>query len=172
MYSLLNQHIDPLLNSITRYGGLDQYKYLIDTFRSTDTTRDDQFQRTFRSYWRMGAARLGDSFCKKYFECLEELKALEGADVRQIAIRLYDAESNSRGDHKLHFSFSTKMVHMLHPDRPVYDSLVAQFYFLGEGGSTFEERLKNRLDSYHFLVNEYSRVVRKGVLRLSWPRAL
>jgi hypothetical protein len=164
MYSALNRHVDPLLNSIARDGGLDQYRYLIDTFRTTDITRNDQFQRTYRSYWQMGAARLSDDFCKAYFDCLEEAKSVERPDVRPLAVRLYSIASNSKGDRKLHFSFSTKMVHMLFPDRPVYDSLVAQFYFLREDGSTFDEKLKNRLESYNFLVDEYCRVLSEGLL--------
>jgi hypothetical protein len=136
----------------------------MDTFRRTDTTRDEQFQHTYRSYWQMGAARLGDEFCRAYFGHLEELKAFERADVGRIAVRLYNVPSNSKGERKLHFSFSTKMVHMLQPDTPVYDSLVAQFYFLSEDGTTFDEKLKTRLGSYQFLVAEYRRVLNEGLL--------
>ena len=164
MYSALNHHIGPLLTSIANAGGLDQYKYLIDAFRRTDTTKDEQFQRVYRSYWQMGAARLSDGFCNAYFGLLEELKAFDRTDVDSVAIRLFNIASNSKGKRKLHFSFSTKMVHMLQPDAPVYDSLVAQFYFLAEEGSTFDERLRNRLDSYRFLVNEYRRVLNEGLL--------
>lgn len=164
MYSVLNRQIEGLLASIATHGGLDQYKYLMETFRRTDTTRDDRFQRTYRSYWQMGAARMGDEFCKAYFGHLEGLKAFERADVGNIALRLYDVPSNSKGARRLHFSFSTKMVHMLQPDAPVYDSLVAQFYFLSENGTTFDERLKNRLESYQFLIAEYRRVLKEGLL--------
>jgi hypothetical protein len=41
---------------------------------------------------------------------------------------------------------------------------VAQFYFLREDGSSFDEKLKNRLDSYQFLVAEYERVLSGGLL--------
>ena len=164
MYSILNRHIEPLLDSIAREGGLDQYKYLIGTIRHTDTRRDERFQRTYRSYWQMGAARLGDDFCRDYFGHLEELKTSDRADLRQIAERLYEVAANKKGERKLHFSFSTKMMHMLRPDTPVYDGLVAQFYFLAEDGKTFDEMLKNRLEAYEFLVAEYQRVLNGGLL--------
>lgn len=164
MYSVLNRHVEPLLASIENDGGLDQYKYLMDSSRRTDTSRDDQFQRAFRSYWQMGAARLSDEFCKAYFGHLEELKAFEHPDVGRIAVCLYNVASNSKGERKLHFSFSTKMLHMLQPDAPVYDSLVAQFYFLSENGSTFDEKLKSRLESYMFLIAEYERVLNDDLL--------
>jgi hypothetical protein len=135
----------------------------MDAFRRTNTTRDIQFQRTYRSYWQMGAARLGDEFCEAYFAHLEELK-VRGPDVGRIAVRLYNVASNRKGERKLHFSFS---VHMLQPDTPVYDSLVAQFYFLSEDGTTFDEKLKSRLASYEFLVAEYRRVLKEGLLAAS-----
>ena len=78
MYSALNRHTGPLLTSIAKDAGLDQYKYLIDTFRHTNTTRDEQFQQVYRSYWQMGAARLSDGFCSAYFGLLEELNVRPG----------------------------------------------------------------------------------------------
>src|SRR5260370_24738995 len=115
----------------------------------------------------MGAARLGDEFCKAYFEHLEELKALGRADVGRIAIRIYGVGLNKKGGRKLHLSFSTKMAHMLQPDMPVYDSLVAQFFFLPEYGATFDEKLRNRLESYQFLIAEYQRILREDILERS-----
>jgi len=164
MYSLLNRHLDALLASIEQYGGIAEYKYLIKEFRNTNVSRDDKFQRIYRSYWQMGAARLCDSFCKTYFEYLEELKAFDSVEVQRIALRLYGVPANSRGERKLHFSFSTKMAHMLQPNWPVYDSLVARFYFLPEEKGTFDEKLERLLSSYGFLVAEYERVIREGLL--------
>src|SRR3954469_8368709 len=82
---------------------------------------------------------------------MQALKAFDLADVGRIAVRLYGVPTNSRGNRKLHFSFSTKMVHMLQPDQPVYDRLVTQFYFLTESGTTFDDKLNSRLGSYQFL---------------------
>jgi hypothetical protein len=56
------------------------------------------------------------------------------------------------------------MAHMLQPNWPVYDSLVAKFYFLPEAKGTFDEKLKSLLSSYGFLVAEYERVLREGML--------
>lgn len=164
VYQLLNRNIDALLASIAKDGGIPDYKYLIKEFRNTDVSRDDKFQRIYRAYWQMGAARLCDSFCKTYFEYLEELKAFDKVDVQTIAVRLYNVPANARGDRKLHFAFSTKMAHMLQPNRPVYDSLVARFYFLPEEEKTFDDKLKNLLSSYNFLIAEYERVTREGFL--------
>lgn len=165
MYSLINHHIQPLLAEIALNGGLDEYKYLADRLRQTNTAHDSDFQKIYRSYWSMGPARLSPAFCTEYFNHLEELKGGSSPDLTAIARRLYSLPSNLQGTQKLHFSFSTKMAHMLEPERPVYDSLVAQFFFLSERGDTFEQRLANRLESYEFIVREYGRVQKEGLLR-------
>jgi hypothetical protein len=94
----------------------------------------------------------------------EELKASDAVDVRTISVRLYNLPANSRGERKLHFSFSTKMAHMLRPSWPVYDSLVARFYFLPEAEGGFDEKLSALMTSYAFLRGEYQRVSREGLL--------
>lgn len=164
MYSLIKRNIDPLLDQIARDASLDTYRYLLDGVRNTATIRDEVFQSKYRSYWQMGAARLSPDFCKAYFEYLGELKTTGLVDVEGIARRLHDVPANSKRELKLHFSFSTKMAHMLKPDLPVYDGLVAQFFFLPGGGSAFEAKLQTRLRSYTFLIAEYRRVLNEGLL--------
>jgi hypothetical protein len=45
MYSLLNRHLDSLLTSIEKDGGITEYKYLIRKLRSTNVNNDTEFQR-------------------------------------------------------------------------------------------------------------------------------
>jgi hypothetical protein len=54
---------------------------------------------------------------------------------------------------------------MLQSELPVYDSIVAKFYFLPEGEGAFDEKLSGLLDSYRFLKAEHERVRRDGLLR-------
>jgi hypothetical protein len=164
VYSFIDRNIGPLLDKIASDAGLDTYKYLLEGVRNTAIIRGELFQSRYRSYWQMGAARLAPDFCKAYFECLEELKTAGAADIERIARRLYDVPANSKGEHKLHFSFSTKMAHMLQPALPVYDRFVAQFFFLPDGGGTFDAKLRSRLASYNFLMAEYRRVLKEELL--------
>ena len=41
------------------------------------------------------------------------------------------------------------------------------FYFLPERGATFDDRLKNRMESYRFLIEEYRRVLTGELLATS-----
>ena len=163
MYSLINNNLVTLLPSIAKFGGVDDYIYLIGAVRNTNVTTDREFQGRYRSYWRLNGAGLGNEFCDKYFEHLETLKRAGDPNLKTIAQRLNQIPCN--GKYKLHFSFSTKLAHMLKPDLPVYDSQVRQFYFLphSETGS-FETKLAERLRSYRFLIGEYARVIEQGLL--------
>jgi len=71
---------------------------------------------------------------------------------------------NYRGG--LQFSFATKLAHMVDPRLPVYDSLVAAFYFHvpRSGASQLETRLRDLLSFYKFLRVEYARVLGDGLL--------
>jgi hypothetical protein len=165
MYSLINHNLKTLLRSIERYGGVDDYAYLIGAVRNTVVSTDARFQKTYRSYWRMYGAGLSENFCRQYFEYLEELKSIPKPDLETIAVRLYQIPANALNKPKLHFSFSTKLVHMLDPNRPVYDSQVARFYFLPNNDSwKFDVKLAQRLKSYEFLIREYARIIEHGVL--------
>ena len=55
---------------------------------------------------------------------------------------------------------------MLRPHLPVYDSMLASFFFLpsGTAGELTEAKLVRLSAAYRFLVSEYSRVRRKGLL--------
>ena len=64
MYSLLNRHLDALLASIEEYGGVTDYKYLITAFRNTNVSRDDKFQRIYRSYCRWEMLGYASPFAK------------------------------------------------------------------------------------------------------------
>jgi hypothetical protein len=43
-YSLLNRHVDALLASIEKNGGITGYNYLIKGIRNTNVILDDKFQ--------------------------------------------------------------------------------------------------------------------------------
>ena len=120
MYSLINHNLEMLLRSIERYGGVDDYAYLVGAVRNTVVSADVRFQKTYRSYWRMYGAGLSDDFCRQYFEYLEELKSTPKLDLKTIAVRLYQIPANALNKPRLHFSFSTKLAHMLDPKTPVF----------------------------------------------------
>ena len=47
---------------------------------------------------------------------------------------IYKIPTNKSGRQSLQISFATKLLHMVNPTTPIYDSMVAAFYFFDEPG--------------------------------------
>jgi hypothetical protein len=167
VYHLINRHIEQLLDSINRAREIRPYKQLVGQLRRVNVATDTEFQRLYRRYWAMNAARLSTDFCAEYFSLLERLKDGPVPSVERVARLLYDVPTRADGQQTLQFAFASKMVHMLNHQLPVYDSRVARFYFLPQRpqGAPFEERLQHLLRSYEFLITEHRRVLDNGILK-------
>jgi hypothetical protein len=167
MYDLINRHVARLLDSIKREGDIDPYVWMIQCLPNVDVSRDVKFQGVYRRYWQLNPARLSPDFCTAYFSLLEQSKhAPDRTTVEAVARALLRIPTHSNGRESLQFSFASKLVHMVRPRLPVYDSMVESFFFLPSSDTqkTVEDKLKNLLQSYSFLVDEYDRVLRNELL--------
>ena len=115
----------------------------------------------------MNAARLSDDFCSAYFNLLN--RANREISVEEIINALYFIQSNAKGIHAVHFSFATKLIHTLDNNLPIYDRMVATFYFLPDikQNWTKEKKIEVYLNSYKFLKSEYERVIDNNLLEIS-----
>ena len=164
MYRLINQNAAATIKALDRIGDLNEYLRLrAELVSDRDVTSSAPFQRSYRRYWRMNAARLPDSFYSRYFKVLAQCQGRRHADVATVARTISDAEGENHG---LQFSFATKLAHMVDPHVPVFDSFVANFYFFAVPSSSrpFEDRLASLLEFHAFLSREYARVIRLRLL--------
>jgi hypothetical protein len=169
MYNLLNANIDWLCSKVDRNGDIGEYVWLAEALQKVDVSSDRAFQRRYRNYWRMNAAHLGEEFIQFYFSHFEGLKQQSEIRVEEVAQILVEKPTHGDGRHSLQFSFASKMVHMLRPHLPVYDSMVEAFFFL-PGGTQKEDvshKAARLLGSYAFLTAEYERVLREKLLALA-----
>lgn len=167
MYTLINRHIGELLQRINWDRDVLPYVTLMADVERADIADSQDFRRRYRAYWEMNQARLCDEFYNAYFGLLAHLRtgSLVNVEVEAVARALLKVPAHNNGRHALQFSFASKMVHMLRPNRPIYDNMVKRFYFLPEHGNReVNERLRGLLRSYEFLVGEYQRILGEGLL--------
>ncbi len=108
MYSLINQHIDQLLDVIDSERDIQPYSWLVQNLNDTNVATDPEYQQVYRQYWRLNAARLSEGFRQSYFDLLEELKQEQiTADVETVSRRLLEVPTHNDGRHALQFSFGT-----------------------------------------------------------------
>ena len=171
MYSLINQHVEPLLDGLSKGTPstpphFEEYCWLFERLQQGDVTTDTDFQRRYKAFWSMNVARLDKSYLAEHFRFLEQHKLERPApSVEAVARHLYAFPTGTDGRKTLQFSFASKLVHMISPAMPVYDRMVEHFYFLPNGSETGLDRLGKLMKSYDFLVGEHRRIIGANLLQ-------
>jgi hypothetical protein len=162
MYHLINENAALVIDSIDQKH-IESYDYLMANLGSCHT---EDYQKRFKYFWKINLARANKEFVDFYFEMLQELYQGADFDVEHIASELYRIPLNNSGRNTLQFSFSTKMLHMVNPNLPIYDSMVRDFYFFKEPNSklSIDIRLEQVVGFYDFLKAEYSRILKEALL--------
>jgi hypothetical protein len=156
LYQEINDTAQAVVRRIPE-GHVTEYEWLLEHI---ELAGQAGYQRRFRDYWRMNAARLGREFYEMYFAKLAEALGVE----IELGSLVRDLRASAKG--RLQCSFATKLLHTANPELPIYDSLVAGFYgFEPAGNGLPEEKLRRLLEFYAFLKAEQVRVVEGGLLR-------
>lgn len=161
MYSLIREHSDYIIRDIGKKH-VDEYDWLMSNLRLLDVSRDSLFKEKYKQFWAMNAARLSDDFVSAYFEYLEKNKDNRTIGIRKVCDYLWYELPTEKS---LQFSFTTKLVHMINPNMPIYDGMIKDFYFLPDiSYKDYEKRIINLLTLYSFLKDEQRRIIEQGLL--------
>ncbi len=128
MYELINRNAGLIVESVGN-AFITEYDWLMDQLSQRNVATDEEYQRRYKNFWAMNAARLSPDFYDTYFRLLQNANTRGRVDLIQVCHDLYEVPSHDRR-HTLQFSFATKLVHMVLRQRPIYDSLVRDFYYL------------------------------------------
>jgi hypothetical protein len=176
MYRLINENIDLILGRPLLARDVKDYIRLMQMFREADVSVDESFHFAYRQYWKMNAARLDNGFYSHYFSMMQRLRSNGTVSVDSVSEELY----RHRPQKGIQFSFASKLVHMIDPHKPIFDSFVATFYFFtpptkptrkhDEPEAAYIKRdLEKRVPAlrgfYDFLEREFTRILGDGLLR-------
>ena len=100
--------------------GMKKYKKIMDTLHWTDVSADREFQRTFNSFFVMLSRK--SEYYDSFYSLLEQKKGT-GVSFEETLERLKEAEG------QLEISFSSKLIHIINPKRPIWDKNVALQHF-------------------------------------------
>jgi hypothetical protein len=127
MYDLINAHTAVILQYSKLQSDVRDYDWLV---QNLPQVAGAQFKAKYKVYWRMNVARLSPAYYNVYFQSLQSAR-LNPPTLTAVAANLYTTPTNAKG-RSLQFSFATKLLHMVNPKTPIYDSEVAAFYFFEE----------------------------------------
>lgn len=156
-------------NAGTILTGLDEsiavYNFLQARFQQKeDVTKDLLFQFVFRSFYRLDNAGLGPKFKTKYFELMEKFRDSSPFDFASVLYPLYHIKT-LRNKKSFQFSFATKMLSTINPQRPVYDREVARMFGYSQlPGGEFADKLKIYSDRYQNIEDSYRQILSDNLL--------
>ena len=125
--------------------GFNKYKQIMERVRNTDVSSDEDFQRTFNSYYRI---RRNEEWQTVYYDLFETIKDSQPS-FEQIIRTLYKNTGN------IEASFSSKMLATINSDMPIWDRYVVNNLCLKVKGKTKEEQLSCTVDLYDQMVRRY-----------------
>ena len=141
--SYISEHSNRIIQNIS-IESINIYEYLCKEYCKSDISKNSIFQFVFRSYYGLDNAGLSYEFKETYFELLEESKTIQ-VDFKNIAERLHKIKNIKQKD-SLQISFTSKLVHTVQNDFPIYDSKVANLLGFSYIPATIE--VSKRIDGY------------------------
>ncbi len=164
MYSIINQYSELIIKSFDYNKDIQPYHYLKYKYEKKEI--DNKFKSYYINYYRLSSARLSEKFLDGYFNFLISNYKNQQITIKEILDYLAEIECNKNRDKKLHFSFASKLLHTINDVKPIYDSMIAQFYFLPEIKSEWSKEKKKETfeKNYNFIEIEYERIITNNLM--------
>lgn len=123
--------------------GMKKYKRIMDSLYWTDVSIDKDFQRAFNDFFVMRSRK--SEYYDRFYSFLEQKKD-KGVTFEETLDYLKESEG------ALELSFSSKLIHVINPNRPIWDKIVAENHFkmkLPSYGGDTSDRQRGIIRLYH-----------------------
>ncbi|MFA6533935.1 MAG: hypothetical protein WCT37_02050 [Patescibacteria group bacterium] len=122
------------------------YLFLKDEYTKQNILNNFVFQFVFRSFYRMDSAGLSDEIKSCYFKLL----ANKQTKLEIILSELYKIPT-LKNKKTIQFSFSTKLLHTIDNNLPIFDSEVGKIFNLKVSGKNEDEKIASCIKIYDTL---------------------
>lgn len=99
--------------------GIERYQFIMEKVRQIDVSSDEGFQKTYENFYTLG--RYPKEFRRNYFAYMERGKGAKPSFEETLSYFLKYGT--------LEVSFSSKLVHTLDPEQPIWDRNVTDKHF-------------------------------------------
>lgn len=127
---------------------------------------DAEYQETYRKFFGIGGVGMNKAFVQRYFEILNEVKAEDELDLRNIALSLMK-DQNRRKLSLSQFSAVSKMANLIDQRYSVYDSHVSELFDFDKPTSPKmdnRERLNIYLGQHQQQVDVFQEMLNEGLI--------
>lgn len=169
IYSLsetINHNAESIIENLSKES-VAVYVFLYNEFLKGDVTINTVFQFVYRSFYRLDNAGLTPEFKTAYFELMQQFRNETSISPVEIVDKLYSFKRR-KGDHSIQFSFTTKLINMIDPTYPIYDSEVARvFQFSTYHLKDNAKKIARYLDQQNTIVQTYNKIIEENLLAQS-----
>ncbi len=128
---------------IAKGWGVDTYKDLMqDIQKGGNIVQNTEFQRKFNGFYKV---RRGEDWREKFYGLFEKFRRDENVDFPKIVTALQE-KTKQLETSQLETSFSSKMLHTLKPDMPIWDENVRKFFKLKEPEGDIDRAIRYYAD--------------------------
>lgn len=141
----LEKVVNDILNKAVFEQKLADYTYLIDKLYVKPVVTNEEYKRTYRSFFEFKRG-ISKEKKEKYFSYLDEVKSYKTINIEH-ARKIYEHVCLITGRQEV--SFASKLIHVVDNDYPIWDKLVAKnhFCFNSDGWQGYE-KYKKEFDKY------------------------
>lgn len=131
----------------------ERYAYLVQHLKTTDVSANAAFQKKFNGLYRVRFRPL--AWKGVYYEWMEKMKTNLNPSFEETMNHLYQQTG------KIEPSFSSKLVAIINPDAPVYDSVVASNLGLNAPRQYLpdQERIQAFAELYTLITNQMNGLI-------------
>ena len=138
----------PKINNEKIRSGIEKYLVLRKMLFETNVAKDRVFQKAYNGFFRMG--RRTEEYYQDYYCYLEQHKT-SGASFAEVLKFLYEKHG------RLEMSFASKIVAMIDPEYPIWDSVVTKGHFkIIAPYASAKNRLQQGIERYEHYYRVYS----------------
>lgn len=140
----LNASIEKLKS---RENDIEKYASIMSTYNQTDIANDEDFQKTFTSFYKV---RRNADWRGKYYTAFQEIKNCSNVNFECILRRIYEETG------RVEASFSSKMLATFDPEAPIWDSIVlARLEIKPSNAKDKNKKIEQTIEKYNKLCDWY-----------------
>ena len=149
MDKILSVNIEAIFSDSKKKRGFEKYAEITQMFATMNVAEDKGFQKKYNGFYRV---RRNSAWQEVYYDIME--KGREAEPTFEYVLRELYAKTG-----KVEASFTSKLLHTLNHDMPIWDQFVLQNLDLKVPLCKGEQKIQTVIDIYHQIMQWYEKAL-------------
>lgn len=153
-----------------RWNSINDYLYIKENFSKINVAENINFQKIYKSFYKLTIAGLTEEFIIEYFSIMEKSKN-EAIDIDYILRILYEFKTK-KGVNSIQFSFATKLLNTINDEFPIYDSKVRCLFDFPKNYrfKSIDKKIQNYKEQHLYIKKVYNEILNDKLLESTFEK--